>query len=343
MRLATFVRDGETSVGAVISENRVVNLQRAYAAYLEAQGDPAAKGIARARIPNDMLEFLKGGERAWNAAREALDFVQQRNRRRGGAFGPGGERLEYALGEVRLRAPFVPTTIVCGGANFIDHLEETKRIKPDHVEFFLKSPHGIVGPGEPIRYQPRVTQKLDYEVELAIIIGKPGRYIPTERAYDHIFGYAILNDISARDRQVIGWEGPWFHLRFGEGKSFDTSAPFGPWIVTRDELGEAKNMALRTWVNDELRQSNTTARLIWGVPELVSYYSTFITLEPGIVICSGTPGGPALGRDEELGAKPYLREDIIRGGYLRPGDVVRCEIEGIGVLSNPVAEEGASL
>ncbi len=342
MRLATFVHDGETRVGAVTPENRVIDLQRAYAAYLEEMGDPSARGVAQARIPSDMLAFLRAGETSWSAARQAYDFLQRRIRRRGGAFGPRGERLEYALGEVRLRAPFVPLTIVCGGANFTDHLEETKRLKPDHVEFFLKSPHGIVGPEDPVRYQPRVTQKLDYEVELAIIIGKPGRYIPKDRAYDHIFGYSIFNDISARDRQVIGWEGPWFHLRFGEGKSFDTSAPFGPWIVTRDELGEARNLSLRTWVNEELRQSNSTENLIWGIPDLVSYYSTFMTLEPGIVICSGTPGGPALGRDEGLGAKPYLREDIVRGGYLRPGDVVRCEIDGIGVLSNPIVEEGVS-
>ena len=336
VKLVTFSHHDENRLGAVV-QGRVICLREAYSLYLkEIAKDPLPREMARVRIPSDMVEFIRGGEKSFVAAGRALELMERRGLNTSGI---GGRQIIYEMSQVSLKAPIMPQTIICGGANFTDHLEETKRIKPGHVEFFLKSPNSVVGPFKPIKYQPRVTQKLDYEVELAIIIGKEGRYIPPEEAHDYIFGYTILNDISARDRQVIGWEGNWFHLRFGEGKSFDTACPLGPWIVTKDELSDVSNLAMRTWVNQELRQSNNTKNLIWGVPALISYYSTFLTLRPGIVISSGTPGGPALGADLELGGKPYLREDIRRGGYLKPGDIVRCEIEGIGVLENPVVME----
>jgi 2-keto-4-pentenoate hydratase/2-oxohepta-3-ene-1,7-dioic acid hydratase in catechol pathway len=338
VKLVTFEHQGRQAIGAVHGE-QIVELQGALVAALTAEGDPNADVIARIRIPSEMLTYLQGGPGAWAAVEQAFAW--------GVARGPS-----IALDEVKLKAPFIPVTIICGGANFYDHIDETHRDIPDEVEFFLKSPHSVVGPNEVVRLDRRVSRKFDYEVELGIVIGRPGRDIPKEKAFEHIYGYTIFNDISARDRQVIPWTVPGgkdagpgtvgrprFQLRFGEGKSYDMGGPIGPWIVTRDELPDVSNLQLRTWVNEDLRQNNNTRNLIWDVPSLVSYYSTFMTLQPGFLIISGTPGGPGLGSDVELGANPYARKDgVQRGRYLQGGDVMRLEIEGIGQLENPLEE-----
>ncbi len=296
--------------------------------------------MAAARIPFDMVRFIEGGEAAWDAARRGLEWAEKAI--------PTGDFEAPPLSSVRLKAPLRPGIIICGGANFDDHLDETRRERPDHVEFFLKSPHTVVGPGETVLAEERVSRKYDYEVELGIVIGKAGKRISRERIYDHIFGYTIFNDISARDRQIIPWGGKnrfvetetaqgGFQTRFGEGKNYDTGGPVGPWIVTKDEIPDPTNLDLKTTISGELRQNNNTRNLLWGVPELVTYYSTFLTLQPGMLIASGTPGGPALGSDTELGADPYERKDgVQRGRYLRSGDIIRCEIEKIGVLENPM-------
>lgn len=332
MRFVTFDPGSGSRIG-VIEGDRVVDVRASVAAFLaEVREDPQAGGMARARIPDTFVEFLEGGERAWSTARQGALYALHAT----GGRARTGERLIYAREEVRLEAPLRPKIMLMGGANFDDHLDETKRSKPDHVEFFLKAPHTVVGPGEPALFARAVDHKFDYEVELAIVIGKRGRNIPLERVYDHIFGYTILNDISARTRQVIPWDEGRFQLRFGEGKNYDTGCPLGPWVVTRDELVDPTGLDLRTWINGELRQNNNTRNMLWPVPELVSYYSQFMTLEPGFVIASGTPGGPALGSDVELGADPYERADgVRRGRYMQPGDRIRMEIEGIGVLENP--------
>jgi 2-keto-4-pentenoate hydratase/2-oxohepta-3-ene-1,7-dioic acid hydratase in catechol pathway len=252
--------------------------------------------------------------------------------------GPGRER--YALSEVRLLAPLVPSIILNSGQNYWDHRDEKPPVDAHDPEFFLKAPLAVIGPDEPIILDPAVTSKLDYEVELAVVIGKPGRHIPRERALEHVFGYTVANDVTARDRQAVPHpEGGWAY-RLGPGKNFDTAAPLGPWIVTADELPDPGNLGLRTTVNGRLRQSNSTARMIWGVAELVSFFSTFYTLQPGVVIETGTPGGTAWATDPELGGRPYERGDVERGGYLQPGDVVTVEIDGIGSLRNPVVAVG---
>jgi len=248
---------------------------------------------------------------------------------------PGPDDSTMRLDDLSLAPPFVPVTIICGGANFADHLDETHRVKPANVEFFLKSPTGVIGPHDPVRMDRALSSKYDYEVELAVVIGLPARDVPRERALDHVFGYAIINDVSIRDQQVLPWDTGRFQLRFGEGKSFPDSAPFGPWIVTTDELPDTSRLALQTRVDGVLRQNNSMANIIWDVPTLISYYSSFMTLVPGTVIACGTPGGPALGSDLDLGADPYGRDDgVARGGYVEAGGLVECEIEGIGKLSN---------
>jgi 2-keto-4-pentenoate hydratase/2-oxohepta-3-ene-1,7-dioic acid hydratase in catechol pathway len=332
MRLVTFENGQVHRVGAVEGSS-VVDLAAAYARYLhEADGDPRAKEIAATRIPPDMRTFIAGLEPSWQAAEQALAYAAE-----------GEAGLTFDLDGVRLLAPLVPPIILNSGQNYWDHRDEKPRVDQKEPEFFLKAPLAVVGPDEAIVLDPLVTTKLDYEVELAVVIGRPGRHIPPEHALEHVFGYTVANDVTARDRQAVPHpEGGWEYA-LGPGKNFDTAAPLGPWIVTRDEVPDPQNLRLRTWVNDELRQNNTTAKMIWDVADLVSFFSRFYTLSPGTVIETGTPGGTAWASDPEIGGRPYEREDVRRGSYLRPGDVVRVEVEAIGSLANPVmaaAERG---
>ena len=252
----------------------------------------------------------------------------------GGVAEPTGTRLP--LEDVKLLAPLVPPIILNSGQNYWDHRDEKPPVDAQDPEFFLKAPLAVIGPGEPIVLDPAVTSKLDYEVELAVVIGKPGRHIPRDRALEHVFGYTVANDVTARDRQAVPHpEGGWAY-RLGPGKNFDTAAPLGPWIVTADEVPDPQALGLRTLVNGTVRQNNSTAKMIWDVPELIAFFSTFYTLQPGVVIETGTPGGTAWAADPELGGRPYERDDVERGGYLEPGDIVTVEIDGIGSLTNPV-------
>jgi 2-keto-4-pentenoate hydratase/2-oxohepta-3-ene-1,7-dioic acid hydratase in catechol pathway len=338
VRLVTFAAGGRRAVGAVF-EDRVVDLQLAYALHLaDVVGDPNALEIASVRIPASMTGYIGGLEPSWEAAATALAYAQEHV----DADGPTGGPVVYRLDQVKLEAPLLPPVILNSGQNYWDHRDEKPEVDQRDPEFFLKTPLGVIGPDEPVILDPVVTSKLDYEVELAVVIGKPGRHIPQERALEHVYGYTVANDITARDRQAVphpegGWE-----YRLGPGKNFDTCAPLGPWIVTRDEIADPQQLGLRTYVNDELRQSNSTEKMIWTVAEIIAFFSHFYTLQPGVVIETGTPGGTAWATDPEIGGKPYGRGDVVRGGYLQPGDVVTVEIDGIGRLSNPiVAGNGA--
>lgn len=330
MKLVSYKSGKDTKIGVVVNEV-VYDLQKAYSEYLKSKGDTLAEKVAAVRIPNNMVKFIEGGEKAFAAAKDAVIYISDKGAAAENEL--GGLKLDG----LKLEAPLVPKVTICGGANFYDHLDETNRSKPDEVEFFLKAPHAVVGPGVTVEHEPRVTHKYDYEVELGIIIKKPAKNVSVEDAFDYIFGYTIFNDISARSRQVIPWGEDNFQLKFGEGKNYDTGAPVGPWIITADEMPDVFSLGLRTWVSGELRQNNNTKNIIWNVPNLVSYYSQFMTLQPGLLIATGTPGGPALGSDVELGADPYERKDgVKRGGYMKPGDKMVLEIDGIGQLINPI-------
>ncbi len=242
-----------------------------------------------------------------------------------------------ALSSLTLRAPLRPEIILCSGENYHDHRAEKPKIEGKEPEFFIKVPHGVIGPEDAITLDPAVTRKLDYETELAVVIGRPGRHIPQARALDHVFGYTIMNDVTARDRQVHIRPDGSSEYKLGPGKNFDTCAPLGPVLVTADEIPDPQALALRTRVNGELRQNNTTASMIWPVAELITFFSTFLTLQPGFVISTGTPGGTAWGTDPELGARKQTRDDIVPAPrYLADGDEVCCEIESIGTLRNRV-------
>ena len=181
------------------------------------------------------------------------------------------------------------------------------------------------------------------EDDLGKVIGKEGRHIPKESALDHVFGYTIVNDVTARDRQVRRTpEGfTWYEL--GRGKVFETSAPTGPWIVTADEIGNPQNLRLKTRVNGELRQSSNTSNMIWSCADLIHFFSWSMMLRPGMMIITGTPSGTAWSTDRELGGKwlggkgPDGEALIPAKGYNMPGDIIECELEKIGVLRNSIA------
>jgi 2-keto-4-pentenoate hydratase/2-oxohepta-3-ene-1,7-dioic acid hydratase in catechol pathway len=316
MRLVSFVQAGEERLGFLDGDAVIDAL-------------PASGG--RPAFAN-ALSFIRAGESALQAARAML------------ADPPRQSRL--AARQVVRIAPLRPSTILCSGSNYRDHNAEKANtpISGKEPEFFVKTADCVVGPDEPIVFDARLSKKLDCEAELAVVIGKPGRHIPVERALNHVFGYAICNDVTARDRQVRRTpEGmTWYEL--GSGKAFDSSAPLGPCIVTADEIGDPQQLKLQSRVNGELRQSSSTANMIWSCAQLIHFFSRNFTLKPGMVIITGTPAGTAWSADKELGGKGVTQPGLIPATrYCLPGDVVECEVERIGVLRNPIVEVGAAL
>ncbi len=222
----------------------------------------------------------------------------------------------------KLLAPVAAPNILGVGLNYRSHAEEVGRPLPQFPMIFVKTTNALQNPGDPILL-PRsqnASHEVDYEGELAVVIGRAARNVPRERAYDHILGYTIANDVSARD-----WQFKWGGGQFCQGKGFDTFCPLGPVLVTADELPDPGRLAIRTRVNGELRQESTTADLIFDIPTLIAFLSASKTLLPGTVILTGTPSG--------VGAA------FTPPRFLNPGDTVAIEIEGIGTLTNPVAAE----
>jgi 2-keto-4-pentenoate hydratase/2-oxohepta-3-ene-1,7-dioic acid hydratase in catechol pathway len=227
--------------------------------------------------------------------------------------GPGSD-----LGHVTLLAPVPrPPKLICVGLNYRDHAAETKMEIPKVPTIFCKFPNVVIGPGEPI-ILPKAEKRPDYEAEFAFVIGQGGRHIPASRAMQHVFGYTIVNDVSARDVQMATSQ--WMM-----GKTFDTFAPMGPWIVTADEIGDPHALDISLEIGGVTLQHSNTRELIFKIPELIEHLSAVVTLEPGDVVSTGTPAGVGFAR------KPPR--------YLAPGDEVIIRVEGIGELRNPVAAE----
>jgi 2-keto-4-pentenoate hydratase/2-oxohepta-3-ene-1,7-dioic acid hydratase in catechol pathway len=227
-------------------------------------------------------------------------------------------------GAAALTAPFRPERIFCAAANYIEHANEMGSVlasKADSKPYmFIKLRNTVIGPGEAIRMPPETSQ-LDWEIELAAVIGRGGRRIPAARALDHVAGYGIVNDISARDLNVRGdypFKFDWF-----QGKCHDTFAPFGPWIVPASAMQDPQAVGMELKVNDQVMQKDSTANMIWSVREQIAYISTIVTIEPGDVIATGTPTGVGMAR----------------GIFLKAGDVVSASIDGIGTLTNTVVAE----
>lgn len=318
MKLLRFKHQNEVRLGLLDGEVVVDVL-----AALAAQGRLSAEDAALAA---DTLPLLDAGERGLALLRRAL------------AAGDGAWRK--AASDVSIVSPLLPRLILASGGNYMDHREEKDEapLAGKEPEYFFKTPMSVIGPDDEIELEPRVTKKLDYEVELAIVIGKKGRHITEARALEHVFGYTILNDVTARDKQVrFKSDGSMFY-EAGSSKNFDTATPMGPYIATTDEIPDPQQLRVRTKVNDELRQNNTTSNMIFSCAKLIHYFSTYLTLYPGYVIATGTPGGTAWSGDPELGGRPYGRNDVVRArGYLQIGDMVCCEIDQLGVLRNTVA------
>lgn len=285
MKLIRFVAgDGKPHLG-VVQDGSVVDLTRA--------------GIGYAT----MLELVGAGSAGLEAVRAIL------------ATNPAVD----AFDPKSLLAPIErPGKYLAIGMNYQKHVEEADKLgvaRSKHQVWFNKQTTCLCGPHDPI--EPGVTEKLDYEVELGVVIGKAAKYVDAADAYSHIFGYFVANDVSARD-----WQ---FHSpTFTMGKSFDTHGPIGPWIITADEIADPQKLDLYCYVNGELRQSNNTANMIHRIDEQIAYLSTAFTLEPGDLIATGTPEGVGVGMEPPC--------------FLQPGDVVRCEVEGIGVIENRVAD-----
>jgi len=330
MKLATYqpksAQSPEPGVGAIIGEE-LIDLNYAYALYLrEVEDEIRAYELASGRIPRDMIGFLQGGDKAINAAKRTIEFIRGKKDRT--IQGISGEVLVYDLPRVRILAPIPrPGKILAAGKNYADHVKESAQAKgeapPDVRPFpggFVKVSSVVIGPEDPVALA-HVTQQLAYETELAVVIGKRGRYIPKDKVYDYIAGYTILNDVSARDIQQA-------ESKFGNhllGKNLDTLCPMGPWIVLKDEIPDPMNLKIQMKVNGQLRQDSNTSHMIHDIPAIIERWS-WLTLEPGDVIATGTPAGAPVG-----GKDPYLRA----------GDVMECMIEGLGTLRNEVAKERA--
>jgi len=224
----------------------------------------------------------------------------------------------YDLAAVKLLAPIPrPPKFICVGMNYRDHAREAGVDIPSIPTIFSKFSNVVIGPGAPI-VLPKNSTRPDYEAEFAFVIGPGGRHIPAARAMDHVFGYTIVNDVSARDHQTTTSQ--WLI-----SKSFDTFAPMGPWIVTRDEIADPHELDLTLEIGGQVLQRSNTRELVFGVPALVEYISSVVTLEPGDIVATGTPAGVGFAR------KPPR--------YLRPGEEVVIRIQGIGELRNPVQQE----
>ena len=312
MKLVTYEVARQSRLGVVEGEV-VVDVAGAYGQIpkgriADAKLAAAAKVLRKlGRPPRDMRELLELGERY----RKALGVITAA----AAARGKGPKGLLTPLGSARLRAPLAkPDKITCVGLNYADHAREQGSEPPAAPIFFLKSPNTICGPGDPIKLPPNSAQ-VDYEAEFAVVIGKRGRDIVEGEAHKYIAGYTILHDVSARDMQF--GDKQWYR-----GKSCDTFAPTGPWIVTADEITDPHNLRISLTLNGETLQDSSTSNLIFRVPFLISYLSQSVTWEVGDLISTGTPPGVGVFR------KPPV--------FLKPGDTVSVSVEGIGTLTNPV-------
>ena len=214
----------------------------------------------------------------------------------------------------RCNAPLIPGKIIAIGRNYAEHAAETGSALPEKPLIFAKFPSAVMATGEPIRWRKSITDQVDWEVELAVVIGQRAKDVTEEDALNHVYGYCVANDVSARDLQ--SGDGQWTRA-----KGLDTFCPLGPYLVTRDEIAEPNNLALKTTVNGEVMQDSNTKDMVFKVPALIAYCSRMFTLEPGDIILTGTPSGVGLGMTPPR--------------FLADGDVVTVSVEGIGEISNP--------
>ena len=297
MRFVTFstIDSDVATLGVVIGSDRVLDLRAALASTVD--------------VPTRLIDYIAAGPALHEQVRTAIANA-----------GAWSEAFTHDLSKVTLHAPLRPGKIVGVGLNYVEHVEESSRTLdtakelPTRPVLFSKPGTAVVGPGEGIQHNGELTQQLDWECELAVVIGTTARRVSEADALDHVFGYSIVNDISARDQRRSG---QWF---FSKGQ--DSDAPFGPMIVTTDEITDPHTLQLSLTVNGVQRQNGNSSRMLFRIPALIADIASGVTLEPGDVIATGSPQG--------VGAA------MTPPTFLQPGDVVACTIESIGTLTNPV-------
>ncbi len=286
MKLVTFSMSGQSRLGVLRADGTIADVSR-----------------ADSGIPADILDFLAGGA----ALRQRAASV---------VAGIGAEYvLDPQIAHIGPPIPH-PDKILCIGINYKDHIEETNSETPEHPVVFSKYSNTIIGPGDAI-HLPAISRMVDYEAEFAVVMGRTARNVAKADALDYVGGYTILNDVSARD----------FQKRTSQwtiGKSFDTFAPIGPVLVTTDEIPDPHVLDIKLRLNGAEMQSSNTRQLLFNVNDLIADITAAITLQPGDIISTGTPGGVGMAREPQV--------------LLKPGDAIEVEVEGIGILRNPVIQ-----
>ncbi|MDJ0345856.1 fumarylacetoacetate hydrolase family protein [Streptomyces sp. H10-C2] len=300
MRLITFTLDDSTNrLGAQVDDDRVVDLA-------------VLAGHANVRLPPDLLTFIQAGAAAHDTVRRLL----------AGDAATWPAEAVHRIGDISLRAPLRPGKVVGVGLNYVEHVAESSRSLdtdkelPSRPVLFGKPATAVTGPGQPILHNANLTTQLDWECELAVVIGRTAFRVPEEDAWDHIFGYSIINDISARDQRRSG---QWF---FSKGQ--DSYAPFGPAVVTAGDVRDPMALDLSLRVNGVIKQKSNTRHMLFPIARLIADITSGMTLEPGDVIATGSPSGVGAG--------------MVPPEFLQPGDLVEATIEGIGTLANPVVD-----
>lgn len=297
MKLLTISREGKEVLG-VKTEDGIIDIEK------------TLESFPNVEVTKNMMDLIEGGLEALSnlenyineLPKESIYFIEE-------------NKIDWGP------AVTAPNKIICVGLNYKKHADETNSAYPESPILFPKYINTLIGNKQKIAI-PSVTNQLDYEVELGIVIGKEAKYVSEREALDYVFGYVVGNDLSARDLQFKSSQ--WLL-----GKSCDHFSPIGPYLVTRDEIKNPNHLALKTFVNGELRQSSNTADMIFSCEEIISYISQYMTLTPGDVILTGTPEGVAMA-------------DASGQSYIKPGDVVTVEIDGLGSLTNEFVEEDLS-
>ncbi|GIN70604.1 gentisate 1,2-dioxygenase [Bacillus sp. J14TS2] len=308
MKLVKF-EIAENQLIGVIVDNTVIDIHAAYHHYAEVK---AKEHLNQEALPINLLDFLQTGNETLRLVQSISDYVLQND------VEDSSYKIFYSLSEVTICAPLHnPEKIICVGLNYLDHCKETGMEIPTSPIIFSKFTNALIGPNESVQL-PINSQEVDYEAELAVIIGKTAKKVKEEDAMDYVFGYTILNDISARDIQL--GDGQWLR-----GKTPDTFAPIGPYIVTKDEIADPHHLDIMLKLNGEVMQDSNTENLIFNIPFIISYLSQSMTLKPGDIIATGTPHGVGMSREPQV--------------WLKDGDEMEITIEKIGTLLNPVEND----
>lgn len=311
MRLTTFVHHGAPTLGVVLPDGDLLNLHAAACAVADSSDDARDSALPYL-VPDNIGDLLRCGPVGLDAARQVFDWAAGQP---SGVRGVHGESLVHPISEVRLTAPVPkPEKIIGIGLNYRSHADEQGARLPKVPLIFAKWNNTLVGAHDPIVH-PVATEQLDYEAELAVVIGRRASHVSRDEAMSHVAGYMVFNDVTARDVQLAD-------RQWVRGKTMDTLSPCGPYLVTADEVRDPHRLDVRLWLNDRLLQDGNTSSLIFDIPELVSFLSSSFTLEPGDVVATGTPAGVGFKREPPV--------------FLQPGDMVRVEVEGLGELANPV-------